>query len=93
MDMQLKSLTNGEPHIECEEVEEEDNIYKLKNIKIPVTVVIGDNDVEDFQHIADLIQKEIDESNKIIIKNAGHLANLEHPEVFESVLLDFLRNA
>ena len=89
MDMQMKSLLKGEPDTESVEIEEEDIILKLKNIKMPVLVVIGDNDVEDFQNIANLIHKEIDSSKKIIIENASHLANLEYPEVFESILLEF----
>lgn len=89
IDMQMKSLMKGKPDNESIEIEEEDIILKLGNIKIPVLVVIGDNDVEDFQNIAKLIHKEIDSSKKIVIKNASHLANLEYPEVFESILLDF----
>lgn len=90
MDMQLKSLRKKEPDIESIEREEEDSILRLKNIKIPVLVVIGDQDVEDFLSIADLIHKEIHSSKIIIIKNTSHLANLECPEVFESILSEFL---
>lgn len=89
MDMQMKSLMKKEPDTESMEIEEEDIILKLRNIKIPVLVVIGDNDVEDFQNIANLIHKEIDSSKKIVIKNATHLANLEYPELFESILFNF----
>ena len=89
MDMQVKSLMKKELDIESIEIEEEDIILKLKNIKIPVLVVIGDKDVEDFQKIANLVHMEIDSSNKVIIKNAAHLVNLEYPEIFEKILLDF----
>ncbi|MEY8351744.1 alpha/beta hydrolase [Lachnospiraceae bacterium 54-53] len=89
MDMQMKSLMKRKPDTESIEIEEEDIILKLRNIRIPVLVVIGDNDVEDFQNIANLIHKEIDSSEKIVIKNASHLANLEYPEIFESVLFNF----
>lgn len=90
IDMQMKSLMKGEPDSKSVEIEEEEMILKLKNIKIPVLVVIGDNDMEDFQNIANLIHKEIGTSKKIIMENASHLANLEYPKVFESILLEFL---
>ncbi|WP_018752323.1 alpha/beta fold hydrolase [Paenibacillus sanguinis] len=89
VDMQMKALMKEEPDTKSIEIEEEDNVLKLRNIKIPILIVIGDHDVEDFQNIANLIHKEINSSKKIIMENASHLANLEYPEVFESIVLEF----
>ena len=38
------------------------------------------------------IKKEIKNSNIIIIPNAGHLINIEEPEIFNKNLMNFLEN-
>lgn len=92
MDMQLRALSKPEPDIEPEEIEEEVQINRLMNIKIPVTIVSGEEDVPDFLHISELLINEIHNSRRVLIPGTSHLPNLEVPEVFEKILLEALRN-
>jgi pimeloyl-ACP methyl ester carboxylesterase len=89
VDMQLKALTKQEPDEPCEEIAEEDSIERIGVIKIPVLIMIGDQDVQDFQGIANLICHKVSTSSKVVIPNAAHLANLEAPVLFEQTILDF----
>lgn len=89
IDMQMKAFTKQEPVEPCEEIAEEDSIERICEIKIPILVMIGDQDVQDFQGIADLICHKVLISSKIVIPNAAHLANLEASVLFEQTILDF----
>lgn len=90
LDMQMNSLTKAEPEYVCKEIETKDNISQIKNIQIPVLIINGDYDVEDFHDIAELMYKEIANVKKHVIFDAAHLANLESPEYFLQLVSEFL---
>jgi pimeloyl-ACP methyl ester carboxylesterase len=64
----------------------------LDKIKANTLVVVGEKDITDFQRMADFIHQSIAHSQKEIIKNAGHMPNLEKPEAFNEVLGRFLKD-
>lgn len=88
-DMQMKFLMKEEPESPYEEIEEMNNIERIGQIKVPVLLINGDKDVEDFLEISNRLNREISSSTKVIIENAGHLANLEVPELFLESILNF----
>ncbi len=53
-------------------------------------MIVGDKDLEPVQEIAELLASSIAGARKVMIRDAAHLPNLEHPEEFNRVLLDFL---
>jgi pimeloyl-ACP methyl ester carboxylesterase len=53
-------------------------------------VLVGDHDLPDVQKTADLLASKIPGSRKQIIHDAAHLPNLEHPDKFNRLVLDFL---
>lgn len=63
---------------------------RLAEIKAPTLVVIGDCDAPDLHSIANLLVSEIAGSRLVTIRNAAHLPNLEHPEQFNRIVMDFL---
>ena len=63
---------------------------RLAEIKAPTLVVVGDLDLSEIQDTANLLVSKIRGARKAVIHNAAHLPNLEHPEKFNRVLLDFL---
>lgn len=65
-------------------------IGRLEEIKAPTLVVVGDEDLPDVQKSADLLVSRIRGARKAIIHDAAHLPNLEHPDQFNRLLLDFL---
>jgi 3-oxoadipate enol-lactonase len=65
-------------------------VGRLGEITAPTLVVVGDHDLPDVQETADLLASKIPGARKAIIHDAAHLPNLEHPEKFNQLLLDFL---
>ncbi len=65
-------------------------VDKLKDIAVPTLIVIGEDDVG-FLAAADYMAARIPQSEQVVIANAGHGANIDQPEVFNQVVLDFLQ--
>jgi len=53
-------------------------------------VIVGDKDVPTVMEAADLLMNSIPDVQKIVIEDAAHLPNLEHPAKFNRAVLDFL---
>ena len=63
---------------------------RLAEITSPTLVVVGDEDLQPVLETADLLVSKIRGARKAVIHDAAHLPNLEHPERFNRILLDFL---
>ena len=53
-------------------------------------VIIGDLDMPGILDIAGRIEKEVASSKKVVIKGAAHTVNMEKPDKFNKVVLEFL---
>lgn len=87
--MQMKFLIKPEAKNSCEEIKNEDHILQLKNIRIPVLIINGEYDVEDFHDISEVMIKEISYVKKNTMPNTAPLANLESPKQFLNLISDF----
>lgn len=65
---------------------------RLHEITAPTLVVIGDEDVAPVLDTVELLMDSIKGARKAVIHDAAHLPNLEHPEEFNRIVLDFLRS-
>jgi pimeloyl-ACP methyl ester carboxylesterase len=65
-------------------------IGRLNEITAPTLVVIGDEDAPSVFDNVELIMDSIKGARKAVIHDAAHLPNLEHPEEFNRIVLDFL---
>jgi 2-hydroxy-6-oxonona-2,4-dienedioate hydrolase len=65
-------------------------VRRLHEIDAPTLVVVGDKDVPTVIEAADLLMNSIPDVRKAVIDDAAHLPNLEHPQEFNRVVLDFL---
>lgn len=63
----------------------------LRKIRVPTLVMVGENERKVVLDHAEVALKTIPGSRKVVIPGAGHLSNLENPEVFNRELDDFLR--
>jgi 3-oxoadipate enol-lactonase len=63
---------------------------RLGEIRVPTLIVTGDEDVQDIHDIADKLIAEIPAAQRATIADAAHLPNLERPEEFNRIVLDFL---
>jgi 3-oxoadipate enol-lactonase len=63
---------------------------RLAEVKVPTLVITGDEDVADIHRIADRLAAGIPGAERATIADAAHLPNLERPEEFDRIVLDFL---
>lgn len=65
-------------------------ITRLDDIAAPTLVIVGDQDLPHASANADIMESKIRGARRVEIKDAAHLPNLEQPEEFNRILLDFL---
>ncbi len=65
-------------------------ISRLSEIHVPTLIIFGDQDVRDILKIADILEKEIPGAKKVVVPGTAHHLNMEKPEEFNRVVLDFL---
>ena len=61
----------------------------LGSIRVPTLIVVGDQD-QPFLAPCEYMAKKIPGARLEVIRDAGHSSNLDQPEAFNRVLLDFL---
>jgi pimeloyl-ACP methyl ester carboxylesterase len=69
-----------------------DYVPLLPAIKVPTLIIVGEFDAFTPIPDAELMHKAIPNSQLVIIKEAGHLTNLEQPEAFDQALGAFIRS-
>lgn len=63
---------------------------RLGEITCPTLAIVGEHDGIDFQQIADSLSVHVPDARKVVLPGVGHLANMEAPELFNQVVLEFL---
>jgi pimeloyl-ACP methyl ester carboxylesterase len=63
---------------------------RLGDVNVPTLVVTGDEDVDDIRVMGDRLARDIPGAERATIAGAAHLPNLERPEEFDRIVLDFL---
>jgi 3-oxoadipate enol-lactonase len=64
---------------------------RLGEVRVPTLVVVGDEDVEDMQRIADVLAGEIPNARKVVLEDTAHMIQLERPDDVNRLLIEFLR--
>jgi pimeloyl-ACP methyl ester carboxylesterase len=62
----------------------------LAGIAVPTLVVAGEEDAIIAPEVGRELAAAIPDARFLLVERAGHLANLEQPEVVNEALLDFL---
>ena len=70
--------------------ERPDQTDLLPRISVPVLVVVGESDALVPLDVAEAMAKAIPGARFEVVPGAGHVSNLENPEVFNRALSDFL---
>ena len=65
---------------------------RLNQLKIPILVIVGDHDIASILAAADYMVEKIPSARKVTIEDAAHLPNMDHPDKFREILLNFLDN-
>ena len=56
----------------------------------PLLILNGDKDIELAQRMSERWHKELPLSNFYTIPNAGHCANMDNPDVFNRIVMEFI---
>ncbi len=70
--------------------QEQPALSRLAEIHTPTLVIIGDEDVVPIQEVAETLATSIPGAKKAVIHNTAHHLNMEQPEQFNSIVLNFL---
>lgn len=65
---------------------------RLTEIKVPTLLLIGERDDPDNHAIVDILAQGINGAQKVVIAGAGHMVNMEQPDEFNRLVLNFLKN-
>lgn len=63
---------------------------QLKRITQPTLIVTSEFDLEACKEISDLMDKKIPHSKKVVISDSGHIMNIDKPDEFNKLVLDFI---
>ncbi|MGH2620940.1 MAG: alpha/beta fold hydrolase [Anaerolineales bacterium] len=63
---------------------------RLSELRIPVLVIVGAHDIPYPLAAADYMLEKIPSARKVIIDDAAHLPNMDHPEEFQGIVATFL---
>ena len=65
-------------------------IVRLDELGIPVLIIVGEHDIPYSQAAADYIVENIPSAQMVVIEDAAHLPNMDHPDQFQSAVRSFL---
>ena len=63
---------------------------RLGEVKVPVLIIVGENDTPYHHAAADYMLKHLPEAKKMVIQDAAHLPNMDHPGQFGEIVNTFL---
>jgi pimeloyl-ACP methyl ester carboxylesterase len=66
---------------------------ELRTIRAPTLVMVGEQDLPDFQSIARLVAAAVPHASLQVMPGCGHLSNLENADAFNQLVLTHLRQA
>jgi|WetSurMetagenome_2_1015567.scaffolds.fasta_scaffold225158_2 3-oxoadipate enol-lactonase len=67
------------------------SIDYLKSFNVPTLILVGEDDILTPPSCAENMNNLIPDSELKIIKDSGHLSNLENPELFNTYITEFLK--
>jgi pimeloyl-ACP methyl ester carboxylesterase len=70
-----------------------DVLAALPTIHVPTTVVVGELDVPCFCEMAEVLAASIPGARRIVIKDAGHMVNMEAPVAVTALLREVVEEA
>jgi pimeloyl-ACP methyl ester carboxylesterase len=63
---------------------------RLSELHMPVLVVVGEHDTPYILAAADYMVENIPSAQQVVIEDAAHLPNMDHPEEFQAIVTKFL---
>jgi pimeloyl-ACP methyl ester carboxylesterase len=67
------------------------DLPRMPDLKVPTLIMTGDHDIADNQAQSGAAQVLIPGSRRIVVEDAGHLMQMEHPKEVADLIADFVR--
>jgi len=67
-------------------------VHRLNQIEAPTLIIVGEKDLDLFVKAGDFLYQHIPHSEKSILREAGHIPNMESPSEFNQRIDYFLRS-
>ncbi len=90
--MMTKTTVAGAVAAHKGRAERRNNFDYLKNINLPTLVIAGEKDYFFSVEVVEKVAKEIPNAQFEIIKESGHLPNMEKPQQFNALMTNFYKN-
>jgi pimeloyl-ACP methyl ester carboxylesterase len=91
IEMILRSYELEEQGEGAEEIQLDPPAFmRLDEIKTPALILVGEDDTEAIQTVSDILHERMPHTKKIVMKDTAHLPNLEKPDEFNRLVLDYL---
>lgn len=74
----------------CQAISKVDYLDRLKDIKVPSLIMVGEHDHGTPPEAARAIQQNLAGSDLKIIPSAAHLSNIEQVQIFNDAMMSFL---
>ncbi len=68
------------------------DLPRMRDLHIPTLIMTGDHDIADNQAASGAAQALIPGARRVVIDDAGHLMQLEHPKEIAGLIADFVRS-
>ena len=65
-------------------------IARLGEVAVPTCLIIGDKDVREMLSIIEKLEQGMSGARKVVMHDVAHALNMERPEEFNRIVLDFL---
>jgi len=65
-------------------------VERFDELILPILIIVGENDIPLMLAAANYFEEHLPNTTKVIIPNAAHLPNMEHPELFQEIIDTFL---
>ena len=65
-------------------------IVRLAEIQTPTLVISGSLDLSDIQEVTNLLKQQVPRVRAVEMPDVAHMVNMERPEEFNRVVVDFL---
>jgi len=92
-EMNLIALKNEASGLGEELLPEPPAVDRLVEIRASSLIIVGDSDQPRITATADLLERELPNARKVVMSGVAHLPNMERPEEFNRIMLDFLERS